>query len=132
MKHYVIGFAFSEDLSEVVLISKNRPAWQAGLYNGVGGHIEPGEYCIEAMIREFQEETSVSTDARDWSHICALYFPKATLDVFAIRQSNVFTMAKTNTDEFIVRTAVTNIQSAVSNVPQLIQLCIQYFTGVQE
>jgi 8-oxo-dGTP diphosphatase len=43
----------------VVLIQKTRPEWQAGKLNGIGGKIEDGETGIEAMIREFQEETGV-------------------------------------------------------------------------
>ncbi len=57
---YVLGFAFTHD-GRVALIEKNRPAWQAGKWNGVGGHMEPGEDIYEAMAREFQEETGVET-----------------------------------------------------------------------
>jgi 8-oxo-dGTP diphosphatase len=57
---YVLGFAFTYD-GQVALIEKNRPAWQAGKWNGIGGHMEPGEDIYEAMAREFQEETGVET-----------------------------------------------------------------------
>lgn len=126
MEHYVVGFAFTQDLSEVILIKKNRPSWQVGLYNGIGGHIEPGEYCIEAMLREFKEETSVATDARDWSHVGALYFPAATLDIFTLRQTQACLAAKTNSDEHVLRARVSELPDTVSNVTQLIELCIQY------
>ncbi len=43
MKGYVLGFAFDEDYEWVALIKKNRPQWQAGKLNGVGGKIEPNE-----------------------------------------------------------------------------------------
>lgn len=56
---YVCGFLFSSDRSRVLLIRKNRPAWQAGLLNGVGGKIEAGETPEEAMVREFYEEAGV-------------------------------------------------------------------------
>jgi len=59
MKRYVLGFMF--DFGHVALIRKNRPAWQAGKFNGIGGHIEPGEEPVEAMEREFREETGVDT-----------------------------------------------------------------------
>ena len=42
MERMVVGFAFTEDRRSVILIRKNRPEWQAGRLNGVGGHIEPG------------------------------------------------------------------------------------------
>ena len=57
--YYVVGFLFNPDMTEVVLIKKNRPDWQKGLLNGVGGKIESGEDPITAMIREFKEETGV-------------------------------------------------------------------------
>ena len=39
------------------VIKKERPVWQAGLLNAIGGHVEKGEYPVEAMQREFLEET---------------------------------------------------------------------------
>ena len=38
----------------VVLTHKNRPAWQAGKLNGVGGKIELLESPVAAMVREFE------------------------------------------------------------------------------
>jgi 8-oxo-dGTP diphosphatase len=63
---YVAGFAFSADGEKVVLIEKKRPKWQAGKLNGVGGHIEAGEYPITAIVREYKEETGVKSKASDW------------------------------------------------------------------
>ena len=59
VKRYVVGFLLNYDRTQVVLIRKNRPAWQAGHLNGVGGKIEMGETPIEAMTREFEEETGL-------------------------------------------------------------------------
>jgi 8-oxo-dGTP pyrophosphatase MutT (NUDIX family) len=56
IKQYVLGFLFSPDLKNVLLIRKDSPVWQAGLLNGIGGTIEPGETEYAAMVREFQEE----------------------------------------------------------------------------
>lgn len=65
VKQYVLGFAFSEDREYVTLIRKNRPEWQAGKFNGVGGKVELNEALKDAMIREFREETSVYATAWD-------------------------------------------------------------------
>ena len=67
-RNYVVGFAFSSDKSQVVLIRKNRPAWQAGKLNGVGGKFEDGEDGLACMVREFHEETGVMTTADDWHY----------------------------------------------------------------
>ncbi len=60
MIEYVAGFLFSEDKKHVLLIQKNKPEWQKGLYNAVGGKIEPEETPLDAMHREFYEETGLS------------------------------------------------------------------------
>ena len=66
---YVVGFLFSRDLAEVCLIRKNRPEWQRGRLNGVGGHIEVGETPLEAMGREFQEEAGRDLEWRQFCHV---------------------------------------------------------------
>ena len=75
MKEYVCGFLFSEDRRRVVLIRKNRPEWQAGRYNGIGGKIELNENeCeespLQAMRREFDEEAGLRVE--DWKQFARL------------------------------------------------------------
>lgn len=90
-KYYVAGFLFSEDYSKIVLIRKNKPEWQAGAYNGVGGKIElTDDSPLMAMIREFKEETGV--EVKSWVEFCKLsgkefevYFFKATGDVTKVK-----------------------------------------------
>lgn len=41
---------------KVLLLHRNRPP-NAGLWNGVGGHIEAGETAHESCLREVHEET---------------------------------------------------------------------------
>jgi len=65
----VVGFAFKEDRSGVVLIRKNRPEWMAGMLNGVGGHIEGRESPRQAMAREFEEETAIHVQLHKWFEI---------------------------------------------------------------
>lgn len=66
---YVVGFLIKEG-TQIALIRKNRPEWQLGRLNGIGGHIEQGEEPLEAMIREFREETGCSIS--DWLPFCTL------------------------------------------------------------
>lgn len=65
---YVLGFMFDPSMTRVVLIRKNRPTWQAGKLNGIGGKIEPEETPSQAMVREFREETGLQTVLQDWAH----------------------------------------------------------------
>lgn len=71
---YVVGFAFDWD-GRVALIRKNRPEWQAGRLNGIGGHVEPGERPEDAMEREFWEETATRLTA--WDLFVVMDFPDA-------------------------------------------------------
>jgi len=65
MKYYVVGFPISLN-NQVLLIKKNRPEWQKGRYNGIGGHIEKGETPLQCIIRECKEETGLITFEQDW------------------------------------------------------------------
>lgn len=58
MTEYVAGFML--DGQNVALVVKNRPEWQKGRMNGIGGHIELDETPEQAMVREFVEETGYS------------------------------------------------------------------------
>lgn len=68
IQKYVVAFVFNLDYTKVALIRKNRPKWQAGLLNGIGGKIEAGETALESMVREFEEETTVKIPAKLWKN----------------------------------------------------------------
>lgn len=70
MTEYVCGFAFDAGAQRVALIQKKRPAWQAGKWNGIGGHVEPGETLHAAMVREFREEAGMDVD--EWQEFLML------------------------------------------------------------
>jgi 8-oxo-dGTP diphosphatase len=75
MREYVCGFLFTPERDRVLLIRKNRPAWQAGKLNGIGGKIEPGETPAQAMVREFREETSLHLGSSAFQHVITLSGP---------------------------------------------------------
>jgi 8-oxo-dGTP diphosphatase len=58
-KVYVIVFLFGLGRDTLLLIRKNRPDWQAGKLNGLGGKVEKDETLCEAVIREVKEECGV-------------------------------------------------------------------------
>lgn len=69
MKEYVVGLAFNREADRVALIRKNRPDWQAGKLNGIGGKVEPGETPEQALTREYREEAGVIIAAHKWEQI---------------------------------------------------------------
>ena len=72
LNEYVCGFAFDHDMKGVYLIRKNRPKWQAGKLNGIGGHIKIGESPLVAMKREFMEEAMIKVPLKGWTHIATI------------------------------------------------------------
>jgi len=66
MKTMVAGFAFHDE--NVLLVCKETPEWQHGLWNGVGGKADDHETPVHAMVREFREEVGVETKQEEWRH----------------------------------------------------------------
>lgn len=102
IKEYVCGFLFFNDVSltsfeasimpaserKVLLILKDRPTWQAGLYNGIGGKVEKDEVRFDAMVRECYEECGLAI--KDWDYFCLMrgdgyivHFYKAFRDIIS-------------------------------------------------
>jgi 8-oxo-dGTP diphosphatase len=106
---YVCGFLFDDARKHVALIRKNRPEWQRGLLNGIGGKIETGEGALAAMRREFFEETGaqvfgwrcfcILTRASDWR----VHFYVAFGDLLDLRDQ---------TDEQVLITPLSHLQWA--------------------
>lgn len=71
MTRYVVGLPLVPRLGAVLLVRKNRPAWQAGRLNGPGGKVERAGDLYEtdpaAMSREFLEEVGVLVRAERWA-----------------------------------------------------------------
>lgn len=125
---YVAGFLFSTDLTRVVLIEKLLPVNQRGLLNAVGGKIEKDEDPLDAMRREFKEETNLAVDA--WFPVCILrgqwgrvFFYYATRD-YPERVESV-------TDEPVAVYSVGELETdqVLPNVPWLLEMALSRATG---
>jgi 8-oxo-dGTP diphosphatase len=59
-KKYVIIHAHDPNHpGRVLLVEKDRPAWQKGCLNLLGGKVEPGETELETALRELKEESGL-------------------------------------------------------------------------
>ena len=116
-KKYSVGFAFDEQGKNVVLIKKNRPQWQRGLLNGVGGHIEKNEGPHAAQAREFKEETGVETYDSNWALFAILSGEDYELNCFSIFTNEIF-YVKTTTDEDIRIYPVSDLR-ILATIPNL-------------
>lgn len=72
-KLYVAGGLFDRKNRMVALVTKNRPEYQAGKLNLIGGKVEENEYAYTAMVREFLEETGYKSREEDWELFCELH-----------------------------------------------------------
>lgn len=124
MKGYVLGFMFSDDKKHVVLIRKNKPAWQAGLLNGVGGKIEENELPHDAMVREFYEETGATHDS--WELFAEM--TNSQFIVYCYKASASGLRVESKTDEVVMRIKVddllTNEYQTIGNLKWLVTMAL--------
>jgi 8-oxo-dGTP diphosphatase len=119
VKNYVVGFAFRNNGKEIALIRKNRPEWQQGLLNGVGGKIEPMESCVRAVAREFAEEAGRVVSFEDWRLFARITDYEQTWAVYFFVTFCV-DWTITRTDEEVVWVKVKDvIRGKIPTVPNL-------------
>lgn len=122
---YVVGFVFTPDRQEVALIRKLRPKWQAGRLNGIGGKVEPGESPLEAMVREFEEETGVRIGPFKWTRAVRMEAPTWEINFFTSFTDRVGEV-QSKTDEEVGIYPVRTLwqQETISNLRWLVPLML--------
>jgi 8-oxo-dGTP diphosphatase len=152
MMQYVAGFLFDEFREQVVLVHKNRPQWQAGMWNGVGGKIErktanhtcydiscdvggfdpcqcPYETPVEAMQREFKEEAGLRLES--WREFAVLTEPAKYQVCFlcAFEPYYMFEGITTMTDEevqaFPIESVLLGHVEVIPNLRWLIPMALE-------
>ncbi len=140
-QQYVCGFMFSDDFKWVAMVTKNKPAWQAGKLNGIGGKIEQTghrpddqhtELPHEAMAREFEEETGVATNPQDWTLFRSERFANgtgATVHFLWAKDSNKLRHVRTVESEPIDIFSVSGLldvgrERMMYNIPYLLEMAI--------
>jgi 8-oxo-dGTP diphosphatase len=127
-QQYVAGFMFNACKNEVALIRKNKPEWQKGLLNGIGGKMEPGEFPRDAMLREFQEETSLYVPPNEWRHFAAISGPDWRVYFFATTGNLDYLLSPE--EEKVERVMLSEIDvlraDMIENLPWLISLALDH------
>ena len=132
MRKYVLGFMFDPSCMDVALILKKRPAWQSGLFNGIGGKIKDGETSLDAMVREFEEESGVDSSGSGWRQFCVMEgiipdIPNEKFKVYCFCcKDNKVNDVRTQTDEEVMLCKVHSSLRKVHNLSWLIPLAIDY------
>ena len=118
MTNYCLGFAF-DVRGNVALIRKNRPEWQAGKLNGIGGHVEERESPIDAMVREFREEAGLEIPFDQWERFALMEGVGVRVDCFRALDVNLVGKVETKTDERIIVMNHNFVQADDSVIPNL-------------
>lgn len=131
MKKYVLGLMFDDACSSVVLIRKDKPAWQAGLFNGVGGSIETDESPLMAMIREFKEEAGVDSTGLGWNEFSELSGSDFVVYCFRCNNTGAWRNACTVERELVSKVSIHELRHhrCVSSLTWLIHLALDANNG---
>ena len=123
----VLGFYFSHDRQRVLLIEKNRPAWQKGKLNGIGGKIKfTNEPPGIAMIREFREEAGIHECC--WKDGFRLIDIKNGWDVKVFYTFGRMDKVYSPTDELVREIAMNNLpENTIYNLRWMLPLLLDDF-----
>ncbi len=122
MNKYVLGFLFDKNREQVLLIKKNRPEWQYGLLNGIGGKVEDNELPIDAMCREFSEETDYEIPTV-WYNFGKLSGEGFEISLFSATTSNNLKEIGPKTDEKLQVCKVKNLpKNTITNLHWIIPM----------
>ena len=133
MKEYVVTFLFTMDYKSIWLIEKQKPAWQKGCLNGIGGKIERGEAPQQAAIREIKEEAGVNINIDFIHRVGHMVGVNNDGNKFKVFVFTGKTHDKLKTVEFeeIKLMPVNTVKDYrhIENVPMLIEACLYFLTG---
>jgi 8-oxo-dGTP diphosphatase len=124
---YVAGFCFDAVYNKVALIQKTKPAWQNGKLNGIGGKIEPEEHPVDAMVREFFEETGVIVPAELWTQFCVVSNDDWVVYFFKAKTNRVYDVTTTTEEEVkLIRVETVFHWEVIPNLHWLIPMALQH------
>lgn len=122
-RRYVITFMFTEDLSGVWMIEKNKPEWQKGCVNGIGGKIETGEMPTNAAIRELKEEGGVEFNEYDVLYVGLIEGDEFQVEVYTGVTDQKLKTVESEGIKLIPKDDV-RLHKHIDNIPLLIEACL--------
>jgi 8-oxo-dGTP diphosphatase len=84
-----LAFVFDTSLDQVLLIRKQKPVGHAGLLNGLGGKVEPGESHLDCVIREVHEEAGILIPKEKWIKIGTLGWDRWKVSMWSTQFTGV-------------------------------------------
>ena len=120
--NYVLTFVFTPDFKSVWLIMKEKPEWQKGSLNGIGGKVKPGEIYINSASRELKEEAGVNIEITSENYVGNIVAPDYNVVVYgAVYDGDLFTKE----EEVVIVVAISDLYKYkhIANIPMLIEAC---------
>lgn len=122
MKHFAIGFVFNKTKDKVLLIEKRKPPWQAGHWNGPGGKIEKDETPLQAINREFREETGI---IHVFEHAITFICPGGTVFVYkAISKDEEIMFEQLEVEQLKIWLLNNLPENMMANLKWIIPICL--------
>lgn len=119
-----LAFIFNQSLDRVILIQKQRPSWQKGLWNGLGGKVEPRENLLECVKREVHEESGLDISQASWYQMADMSSQTWRVGVLATDMAtNNLPPVVSATGEDVNWFETTRLPQVVDNLIWLIPLC---------
>jgi 8-oxo-dGTP diphosphatase len=77
------------DNGRVLLVHRSSSKrWDPNVWDFPGGHLEPGERSVDALVRELREELSVEIDSPPGPPLRTIELSDACIDIWAVVQWN--------------------------------------------
>lgn len=131
VKEYVVTFLFNPTLDKVWLVEKQKPEWQKGCLNGIGGKIEKDEAPHSAAHRELKEESGIDTwDLLEVGYMFGVNNDNNKFKVW-IYTGITIDQLKTMETEQILLLDVNKVKEFkhIENIPTLIEACLYMMSG---
>jgi len=133
MTKYTLAFLFDDTLRRVALIQKQRPMWQQGKLNGIGGKVRPseGNKVHVSLSREFKEEAGVKVEPHEWFPFGLMAGKDWQVTCFVMGSTPLIDQVKTMTDEniFVVDSNTFDGMPVIGNLRWLVPMAKDYLTG---
>lgn len=133
MKKYTVTFLFSPEFELVWLITKQKPEWQKGCLNGIGGKIEEGETPSYSAVRELKEESGITVYENELTEIGQMIGTNndgSEFQVFIFAGTTTEVLKSQEIEEVdLYRVCDITSMKTIENVPMLIEACIYRLTG---
>lgn len=124
MKKFTVGFVFAAGFGKVLLVHKEKPEWQKGLMNGVGGKYEPGESAEECVSREVEEESGLMISPELWRYVGKMKTETWCVDVLAVIWDGDLAEARKCDYEEVEWVSTKELpHNVISNIPWLVAMC---------